>query len=105
MHGKQRRAARSSIAADLSEDSGCQDLPRAVCARNNRPVRALRVGDLVFYDPRSADERSNIMSTASYNKIGCEVVAVDDVTATLKRLGSNEMFREVSLDQIELQRP
>jgi hypothetical protein len=68
-------------------------------------VRAPRVGDLVFYDPRPADERSNVMSTAPYTKIGCEVVVVDDVTATLKRLGSDEVFRGVSFDQIELQRP
>jgi len=67
-------------------------------------VRAIRTGDSVFYDSRSAGERSNIMSTAPYTKIGCEVVAMDDSTATLRRLGSSEMFRDVPLDQIELQR-
>lgn len=68
-------------------------------------MRAVRAGDLVFYDLRSAEERQNIMSTAAHTKIGCEVVSTDGMTATLKRLGSAELFADVPLDQIELQRP
>jgi hypothetical protein len=70
--------------------------------RDNGAMRPLRVGDSVLYDPRSREERQNIMSTAVYTKIGCEVVAVDGSTATLKRLGGTDVFRDVPLDQIEL---
>ena len=63
-----------------------------------------RVGDAVFYDPRSAAERSNIMSTADYRKIGCEVTAVDGSSVTLKRLGGTDVFENVPFDQVELQR-
>jgi len=73
------------------------------CLGDNLDMSRYRPGDLVFYDSRSAEERNNIMSTAPYTKVGCEVLAVEGETATLKRLGGAEVYSAVPFEQIEPQ--
>ncbi len=66
-------------------------------------MRPFEVGDAVFYDPRSTASREDFMSTAPYEKIGCEVTAVTETGVTLKRLGGDEIIADVPFDQVERQ--